>query len=61
MYERADCIKVECPKVEGRLYLLQEVTAAIRAAWICESRKSWYFSLHSEERLQTFTKNVRCV
>jgi len=61
MYERAGCMKVERPKVEGHLYLLREATAAIRAAWICESRKFWYFSLHSEERLQTFTKNVRCV
>lgn len=61
MYKHADCMKVECPKVIGCLYLLQEATAAIRAAWICESRKFWYFSMHSEEWLRTFTKNIRCV
>jgi hypothetical protein len=61
MYEHAGCMKVECLEVEDRLYLLQEATAAITAAWIYESRKFWYFSLHSQERLQTFTKNVRCV
>jgi len=54
-------MNVEHPKVKGRQYLLREATAAIRAAWICKSRKFWYFSLHSEEWLQTFTKNVRCV
>jgi hypothetical protein len=61
MYKRAGCMKVKHPKVKGCLYLLQEATAAIRAAWICESRKFWCFTMHSEEWLWTFTKNVRCV